>query len=61
MTLDLATRDRPRRRSNSLRTALVGAAALLCWALAGCGDPDDDGGGGGGGYVSHQSAQHELG
>lgn len=59
MTLDLATRDRRRRRSVRLRTALVGVAALLSWILAGCGDPDD--GEGGGGYVSQQSIEQELG
>jgi hypothetical protein len=61
MTLDLATRDCPRRRSTCLRTALVGVAALLSWTLVGCGDPDDDEGGGGGGYVSQQSIEQELG
>jgi hypothetical protein len=59
MTVDLTTRDRSRRRSTLLRTALVGVAALLSWALTGCGDPDDDDGGGG--YLSQQSIQQELG
>ncbi len=60
MTLDLATRDRARRRPTCLRTALVGVPALLSLTLAGCGDPDDDDGGGGG-YVSQQSTEQELG
>ena len=49
MTPDLATPDRPRRRSTRLRTALAGLGTLLSLALTGCGDPD---GGGGGGYVA---------
>jgi hypothetical protein len=59
MTVDLATRDRARRRSTRLRTALVGVAALLSWTLTGCGDPDDDDGGGG--YVARPSIERELG
>jgi hypothetical protein len=53
MTLDLATSNRPRRRSPRLRTALAGLGALLSLALTGCGDPG--GGGGGGGYVAQQT------